>query len=125
MGFIPEMQALVDRNFSLAERIAFHSIPAELRTKAFFTCWTRKEAYVKACGDGLLIPLDQFDVSLDPDSPACLLRVQDLTGEEVPWSLHSFDLPTDAIAALVCLKKYKPRLLRQVEILATRRPSNQ
>jgi 4'-phosphopantetheinyl transferase len=81
MRFIPEMQAIVDRNFSLAKRIAFHPIPAELRTKAFFSCWTRKEAYVKACGDGLLIPLDQFDVSLDPNSPAFVLRVQGQTGE--------------------------------------------
>ncbi len=85
---IPEMQALVDQYFSVAERSAFRSVAPDLKLKAFYSCWTRKEAYVKACGGGLQIPLDQFDVSVDPSSPARLLRVQETPGEQLPWSLH-------------------------------------
>jgi len=107
---IPEMEALVDQYFSVAERSAFGSIPPDLRVKAFFNCWTRKEAYVKACGGGLLIPLDQFDVSVDPESPARLVRVQGIPGDQLPWSLHSFDLSTEAVAALVCPRDNEPRL---------------
>jgi len=105
---IPEMQALVDQYFSPAERSAFDSIPTNLKVKAFYNCWTRKEAYVKACGGGLLIPLDQFDVSVDPESPARLIRVQGTPGDQLRWSLHSLDLSTEGVAALVCPRDSEP-----------------
>jgi len=107
---IPEMQELVDQHFSAAERTAFGSIPHDLRVKAFYSCWTRKEAYVKACGGGLSIPLDQFDVSVDPRSPARLVRVQGTPGNQLHWSLHSFEPSTDTVAALVCAKDSAPHL---------------
>jgi 4'-phosphopantetheinyl transferase len=105
---IPEMQALVDQYFSVAERIGFGSVPPDLKLKAFYNCWTRKEAYVKALGGGLLIALDQFDVSVDPKTPARLVRVQETRGDDLPWSLHSFDPSTEAVAALVCAKNNEP-----------------
>ena len=107
---IPEMQALVEQYFSVAERSAFGSIPTYLRVKAFFNCWTRKEAYVKACGGGLLMPLDQFDVSVDLESPARLIHVKGIPGDRLPWSLHSFDLSTEVVASLVCPKDNEPCL---------------
>jgi 4'-phosphopantetheinyl transferase len=107
---IPEMQALIDQYFSVAERSAFGSVSPDQKLKAFYNCWTRKEAYVKACGDGLLISLDQFDVSIEPELPARLLRVQGTSGDQLPWSLHSFDLSTEAVAALVCLRDDEPYL---------------
>jgi 4'-phosphopantetheinyl transferase len=82
---IPEMEVLVDQYFSVAERSAFGSISADSRVKAFFNCWTRKEAYVKACGGGLLIPLDQFEVSFVPGSPISLIRVQGPSGGQSRW----------------------------------------
>ena len=107
---IPEMQELVDQHFSAAERSAFGSVPHDLKEKAFYSCWTRKEAYVKACGGGLSIPLDQFDVSVDPRSPARLVRVQGTPGNQLRWSLHSFEPSTDTVAALVCAKESAPHL---------------
>jgi phosphopantetheinyl transferase len=74
---IPEMQALVDQYLSVAERSGFGSVPDDQELKAFYNCWTRKEAYVKVLGGGLFIPLDQFDVSVDPNSPARLVRVRE------------------------------------------------
>ena len=107
---IPEMQALVDQYFSVAERSAFGSVPPDLKLKAFYSCWTRKEAYVKASGGGLLIPLDQFDVSVDPESPARLIRVQGTLGDELHWSLHSLDLSTEAVAAVACPRGNEPHV---------------
>jgi 4'-phosphopantetheinyl transferase len=107
---VPEMQALVDQYFSIAERDAFCSLPPALKLRAFFSCWTRKEAYVKACGSGLHMPLDQFDVSVDPTSPARLLRAGGVSGDCLPWILRSFDPSAGAVAALVCRRESEPCL---------------
>jgi len=56
----------------------------------FFNCWTRKEAFVKALGDGLQCPLNSFDVTLSPGEPAEILRIGEHTGRECGWKLFSF-----------------------------------
>ena len=64
---------LAERFFSHRERNALRSLAPSERVPAFFRCWARKEAFIKAIGDGLTFPLDGFDVSLHPAEPASLL----------------------------------------------------
>src|SRR5207249_8265351 len=67
------IDAVAETAFSPWELAALQSLPPDRRQIAFFTCWTRKEAYLKARGEGLSLPLEQFDVSLAPGEPAALL----------------------------------------------------
>ena len=66
---------------------------------AFFRCWTRKEAYIKAIGRGLSQPLDGFDVTLAPEVPPALLRADE--DDASRWSLSDIDVGSDYAAALV------------------------
>ena len=66
--------AIAERYFSRAERVAIRALPATLRLRAFYDCWTRKEACLKASGDGLSVPLDSFDVPVAPDPLPVLAR---------------------------------------------------
>jgi 4'-phosphopantetheinyl transferase len=62
-------------------------IPTEKKLEAFYNCWTRKEAYIKAHGKGLSLPLDSFDVSFAPWEPPRLLITKDEPHERSLWTL--------------------------------------
>jgi 4'-phosphopantetheinyl transferase len=79
------------RFFSVPENQVYDTIPDHARDAAFFTCWTRKEAYIKALGEGLSMPLDCFDVTLRPGEPAHLLCTRGRPDEAGRWTLRELD----------------------------------
>lgn len=92
---------IAERFFSMAERTALRQLPYEQRHEAFFRCWTRKEAFIKALGEGLSHPLDQFDVNLAPEEPASLLATRPDPTEVERWTLWNVPIPGDFAAAIV------------------------
>jgi 4'-phosphopantetheinyl transferase len=88
---------LVDRFFSSAEQAIFHALPESKQQAAFFHAWTQKEAYLKACGTGLSTPLDQIEVSIDPDTPAQIISAP-IAGI---WQIDKLEISTEYAAAIV------------------------
>lgn len=93
-------ERIPEQFFSPREVTALRALPAALQPEAFFTCWTRKEAYVKARGAGLSLRLDQFDVALAPGEPAALLRTDDDPLEAARWSLWALTPGPGYVGAL-------------------------
>lgn len=98
---IDDAQRIARCFFSPLEREALSAIPAESRSLALLHCWTRKEAFVKALGEGLHYPLEHFDVSLAPGEPAALLRVGPDLDAGRRWSMTSLEPRSGHVAALV------------------------
>ncbi|MEO7027771.1 MAG: 4'-phosphopantetheinyl transferase superfamily protein [Acidobacteriaceae bacterium] len=95
---LEDMQALARHFFAPAEVERLASIPKTERTRSFFECWTRKEAVIKATGEGVSRPLDSFEVAFGPNTAPALLR---LDNQPTPgWPMHTFDPAPQYIAAL-------------------------
>jgi 4'-phosphopantetheinyl transferase len=86
--------------FSPAELAALQSLPENLQTAGFYSCWTRKEAYLKARGVGVSFPLKQFDVSLNPGEPARLLEIRDDDDDIDRWMLQEIPVSENYLGAL-------------------------
>ena len=95
-----EYLELAERFFSTNEYKALSALPSNQLARAFFACWTRKEAFIKACGDGLSFPLSEFSVSIDPDAPATLQEVRTDPRAATRWSLLSLEPQEGFIGAL-------------------------
>jgi len=95
-----DAEQIVSRYFSTIEAAAMQMLPNSQRQEAFFNCWTRKEAYIKATGDGLAHPLDQCTVSFSPGKPARLLYAEGDPGEASRWSLMALAPVPGYVAAL-------------------------
>lgn len=88
------------RFFSARECAALEALPGNERIAAFHRCWTRKEAYVKAEGSGLAIPLNAFDVTLDPED----VRFTRMDGDDHrAWQLCAF-IPAPGYQGAVALR---------------------
>ena len=105
-----EIEELARRFFSPEETSDLMSLPSSERQLAFFSCWTRKEAYIKAIGYGLYAPLDGFRVSLQPNEPARLISVANEPDEAGQWSIHALQLAPEYAAALAYRDRERPLL---------------
>jgi 4'-phosphopantetheinyl transferase len=97
---ISDAQGIAARFFSTAEYARFQALPENKRNEAFFTCWTRKEAFIKAVGEGLSYPLDSFEVTFVPGEETRLLSIQGNEKEAAHWSLYSLSPAVDFAGAL-------------------------
>jgi 4'-phosphopantetheinyl transferase len=95
-----DLEAIARRFFSTHEQTQLSALPPEKRFEAFFRCWTRKEAYIKATGDGLSLPLSQFDVSLDSGESDALLATRPDGSEAGHWLLQEVPAGPGYLAAL-------------------------
>jgi len=80
---VDDVDQLITQYFSPREARELRGLPHGSRLPAFFACWTRKEAYVKARGQGLSLPLDEFDVPTDVRSASNWHSVD--TRDSPPW----------------------------------------
>jgi 4'-phosphopantetheinyl transferase len=92
---------LAGQFFSREEAAELHALPAPERREGFFNGWSRKEAFIKAVGDGLYFPLDRFSVTLSPGAAARLLSVDGSPERAAEWSLRAIDAAPGYSAAVV------------------------
>ncbi len=97
---MPDAETIAERFFSRPERLALRAVPSTAKSEAFFRCWTRKEAYIKAVGDGLSMPLDRFDVSLNDDEPCRFLALDGSTERAEGWTLRHLEPGPGTVGAL-------------------------
>lgn len=95
-----DILSLAKRFFSPGEYSDLISLPDRERLGAFFLCWVRKEAFIKAKEQGLSLGLSKFEVSLKPDKPAVLRHTFYQKKDAENWSLFDIKMENDYRAAL-------------------------
>ncbi len=83
-----DVESIAHRFFSASEQKQLAALPGSEKVDAFFRCWTRKEAYIKAIGEGLSLPLSQFDVSLKALETNALLATRPDSSEAERWMIR-------------------------------------
>jgi 4'-phosphopantetheinyl transferase len=92
---------VAERFFSPQEVATLHTLRQAERPHAFLRCWTRKEAFIKARGEGLSLPLHDFDVAFAPGTRPKILRTAWSAQEPAEWTLCDISgFCPDAVAAL-------------------------
>ena len=104
-----DTNSLAERFFSLRERAGLQALPDHLRVPGFFACWTRKEAFLKATGDGLSFPLADFSVTTHPDLNPELEEIRGNTEAGKQWSLADLSA-VDGFRATVAVESAFARL---------------
>jgi 4'-phosphopantetheinyl transferase len=92
------IDAIASRFFSPTEQAAYRDVPVAERHYAFFRCWSRKEAVIKAIGEGLACPLSSFDVSLDRED-ARLLGMRRADADVSRWIMVNIEAARGYCAA--------------------------
>ena len=103
-----DMEQLAGQYFCPEEIEEIMSLPPKDREHAFFLCWTRKEAYIKAIGDGLSCPLDSFRVTVQPNIDARLIHIGGNMTAAAMWTLHNLSLAADYAATVAYRDRQRP-----------------
>lgn len=93
--------AIAENFFSPDEVTALKAVSEDMHTVAFFNCWTRKEAFIKALGEGLSHPLQNFSVSLAPHEEAALLSVRGDQRAAARWKMHALEPGIGYVASVI------------------------
>lgn len=93
--------SIAENFFSPDEVTALKAVPEDMHAVAFFNCWTRKEAYIKALGEGLSHPLQNFSVSLAPHEEAALLSVMGDPSEAARWKIYALEPGAGYVASVI------------------------
>jgi 4'-phosphopantetheinyl transferase len=95
-----DVEQIAERFFSEHERRDLRKCAGDELHEAFFRCWTRKEAYIKARGEGLSLPLHQFDVSIEREPQQALLATRPDAAQASQWRLINLPVQSGYAAAL-------------------------
>jgi len=98
--------ALAEHCFSTGELAALRALPDQLRQVAFFACWTRKEAFLKAIGEGLSFPLAEFSVTINPDLAPALEEIRGDREAGNQWFLADLSVASGYRAAVAVESSY-------------------
>jgi 4'-phosphopantetheinyl transferase len=99
-------EQIAEHFFSPGEVAVLRSLPEAQRARAFLSCWTRKEAFIKARGDGLSLELASFDVSVAPTSEPAVLRTEWSREEPSRWCLRDLSNTELGYVAAVALRSH-------------------
>jgi 4'-phosphopantetheinyl transferase len=109
----PDLTKLARRFFAPDEANVLDALSPDDRLDAFYACWTRKEAYLKARGGGLHLPLDKFVVSFSPGADVELISSEIEPDDPALFSLTELSPAQDFVGALaVARKKATARRIR-------------
>jgi 4'-phosphopantetheinyl transferase len=107
----PAEEEVAERFFSPTEVNALRSLPRADQPRAFLSCWTRKEAFIKALGNGLSLALHSFDVTLRPGEPPALIRTAWSASEPRRWSLLDLSASFPGHVAALAVRRRDVRVL--------------
>jgi 4'-phosphopantetheinyl transferase len=102
---IPELELIVEQFFSEREKSIYHALPQEKKRESFFNSWARKEAFIKAIGEGLSWPLDKVDVTPVPIEGHSLLAIEGDPRGVPDWSIQTLMLASEHAGAFAINRK--------------------
>jgi len=97
---LPDMDKVAERFFGFQENLNYQQLPKKQKLTGFYHCWTRKEAFIKAIGEGLSYPLDQFEVSFLPNEKPSIKHIKNDQVQGEAWSLKALEPSPEYIGAV-------------------------
>lgn len=113
---MPDMMSIASRFFTPAETDTIAGAAPHQRALAFFLCWTRKEAFSKALGDGLSLSLDRYQVACRPGDPARILAIDGSAAAAAEWAVFDLDPAPGFVSALVTRAAPPPPTLVHLDV---------